>query len=57
MVWELGLVFVSCVPCSVLHKPFASCLFIAGGGYPFGLTMIALSALIPLIWFKWRGWF
>jgi len=26
-------------------------------GYPFGLTMIALSALIPLIWFKWRGWF
>jgi magnesium transporter len=27
------------------------------GGYPFGLTMIALSALIPVIWFKWRGWF
>ena len=27
------------------------------GGYPFGLTMIALSALIPLVWFKWRGWF
>jgi magnesium transporter len=27
------------------------------GGYPFGLTMIALSALIPLAWFKWRGWF
>jgi magnesium transporter len=27
------------------------------GGYPFGLAMIALSALIPLAWFKWRGWF
>jgi magnesium transporter len=27
------------------------------GGYPFGLSMIALSALIPLAWFKWRGWF
>jgi magnesium transporter len=26
-------------------------------GYPFGLGIIALSALIPLIWFKWRGWF
>jgi magnesium transporter len=26
-------------------------------GYPFGLCIIALSALIPLIWFKWRGWF
>jgi magnesium transporter len=26
-------------------------------GYPFGLAIIALSALIPLIWFKWRGWF
>jgi magnesium transporter len=26
-------------------------------GYPFGLFIIALSALIPLIWFKWRGWF
>jgi magnesium transporter len=26
-------------------------------GYPFGLAMIALSALIPLAWFKWRGWF
>ena len=26
-------------------------------GYPFGLAMIALSALIPVIWFKWRGWF
>jgi magnesium transporter len=26
-------------------------------GYPFGLGMIALSAIIPIIWFKWRGWF
>lgn len=26
-------------------------------GYPFGLAMIALSAIVPLAWFKWRGWF
>jgi magnesium transporter len=26
-------------------------------GYLFGLTMIVLSAAIPLAWFKWRGWF
>jgi len=26
-------------------------------GYPFGLALIALSGLIPIIWFKWRGWF
>jgi magnesium transporter len=26
-------------------------------GYPLGLAMIALSAIIPLAWFKWRGWF
>jgi magnesium transporter len=26
-------------------------------GYPFGLAMIVLSALIPLAWFRWRGWF
>jgi magnesium transporter len=26
-------------------------------GYPFGLVMIVLSAILPLIWFKWRGWF
>jgi magnesium transporter len=25
-------------------------------GYQYGLTMIALSAIIPLIWFKWRAW-
>jgi magnesium transporter len=26
-------------------------------GYPYGLVMIALSAAIPLIWFKVKGWF
>jgi magnesium transporter len=26
-------------------------------GYPYGLAIIALCALIPVIWFKWRGWF
>jgi magnesium transporter len=26
-------------------------------GYPYGLAMIAVSGLIPLAWFKWRGWF
>jgi len=26
-------------------------------GYPYGLTVIVLSALIPLVWFKLRGWF
>ena len=26
-------------------------------GYPYGLAMIVLSAVIPLIWIKWRGWF
>jgi magnesium transporter len=25
-------------------------------GYPYGLTLIALSTLIPIIWFKRRGW-
>jgi magnesium transporter len=25
-------------------------------GYPYGLTIIALSAIIPAVWFKWRGW-
>jgi magnesium transporter len=25
-------------------------------GYPFGLAAIALSAVIPLVWFKWKGW-
>ena len=26
-------------------------------GYPYGLAMIVLSAIVPLAWFKWRGWF
>ncbi len=26
-------------------------------GYPYGLAMIALSGILPLVWFKWRGWF
>jgi magnesium transporter len=25
-------------------------------GYLYGLTMIALSALLPFLWFRWRGW-
>jgi magnesium transporter len=25
-------------------------------GYPYGLTLIALSALVPILWFKRRGW-
>jgi magnesium transporter len=25
-------------------------------GYPYGLTLIVLSAIAPLAWFKWRGW-
>jgi magnesium transporter len=25
-------------------------------GYEFGLFIIAVSALVPIIWFKWRGW-
>jgi magnesium transporter len=25
-------------------------------GYPYGLALIALSAVLPLVWFKWRGW-
>ena len=25
-------------------------------GYPFGLVLIFLSALLPLAWFKWRRW-
>ena len=25
-------------------------------GYPFGLALIVLSALLPFLWFKWRGW-
>jgi magnesium transporter len=26
-------------------------------GYQWGLSLIALSAIFPLIWFKWRQWF
>jgi magnesium transporter len=26
-------------------------------GYPYGLAVIALSAIIPVVWFKRRGWF
>jgi magnesium transporter len=25
-------------------------------GYQYGLTLMALSAVLPLIWFKWRKW-
>jgi magnesium transporter len=25
-------------------------------GYPFGLAVIVLSAILPYAWFKWRGW-
>jgi magnesium transporter len=25
-------------------------------GYPYGLTLILVSAVLPLLWFKWRGW-
>jgi magnesium transporter len=25
-------------------------------GYPYGLALIVLSAIVPLAWFKWRGW-
>jgi len=24
--------------------------------YPFALAAIVLSAVLPLLWFKWRGW-
>jgi magnesium transporter len=25
-------------------------------GYQFGLAMIVLSTILPILWFKWRGW-
>lgn len=25
-------------------------------GYPFGVAMMALSTVLPLLWFRWRGW-
>ena len=26
-------------------------------GYQYGIGVIVLSAILPLLWFKWRGWF
>jgi magnesium transporter len=26
-------------------------------GYPFGLGMIVLCTILPIIWLRWRGWF
>ena len=26
------------------------------GGYPFALFLCALSAVLPLLWFRWRDW-
>ena len=26
-------------------------------GYYYGLAMIVISAVLPILWFKWRGWF
>jgi len=26
-------------------------------GYPYALVLIIVSTILPLIWFKWRGWF
>jgi len=25
-------------------------------GYEWGLGLIVLSTVLPMIWFKWRGW-
>jgi magnesium transporter len=25
-------------------------------GYQFGLAMIVISTIVPILWFKWRGW-
>lgn len=25
-------------------------------GYPYGLALIVVSAVLPILWFKWRGW-
>jgi magnesium transporter len=25
-------------------------------GYPYGLALIVISGVVPLLWFKWRGW-
>jgi magnesium transporter len=26
-------------------------------GYQFGLALIVISTVLPILWFKWRGWF
>jgi magnesium transporter len=26
-------------------------------GYQFGISVIVISTIVPLLWFKWRGWF
>jgi magnesium transporter len=26
-------------------------------GYQFGLGLILLSTIVPILWLKWRGWF
>ena len=26
-------------------------------GYPYALMLIVLSAILPMLWFRWRGWF
>jgi len=26
-------------------------------GYPYALALIVLSAVLPILWFRWRGWF
>jgi len=25
-------------------------------GYQFGLALILASTILPILWFKWRGW-
>jgi magnesium transporter len=25
-------------------------------GYPYSIILMVLSAVLPLLWFKWRGW-
>ena len=29
----------------------------AAFGYQYGLAMIVISAVVPLVWFKIKGWF
>jgi magnesium transporter len=35
-----------------VHMPELHWLF----GYPFALLMMTVTGLLPLVWFKWRGW-